>query len=180
MHTEMSNTKPVLAFLCRRLELQLQKLSQSNDRIMQRDKAIFARVIDAQTKHDTPRANVFANELTEVRKILRKIVTSKINLEEARTRLLNLGGDYPLDALALTVGLIQSAQKELVSVYPEAENELGEISSALGGLTLGLCFASPAAAPNFTEVAKTLDTRLEENLAAADYRIKECCPAVPS
>ena len=55
--------KPRLDFAVRRIELQVQKLDQATDRFSQRDKAIFARIVDAYTKHDTARANVFANEL---------------------------------------------------------------------------------------------------------------------
>ncbi len=61
--------KPRLDFAVRRIELQVQKLDQATDRFSQRDKAIFARIVDAYTKHDSARANVFANELAEVRKM---------------------------------------------------------------------------------------------------------------
>src|SRR3989337_3452270 len=66
--------KPRLDFAVRRIELQVQKLDQATDRFGQRDKAIFARIVDAYTKHDTDRENVFANELAEVRKRERLII----------------------------------------------------------------------------------------------------------
>ena len=50
--------KPRLDFAVRRIELQVQKLDQATDRFGQRDKTIFARIVDAYTKHDTARANV--------------------------------------------------------------------------------------------------------------------------
>ena len=63
--------KPRLDFAVRRIELQTQKLDQATERVSQRDKAIFARIVDSYTKHDTARANVFANELAEIRKMER-------------------------------------------------------------------------------------------------------------
>jgi hypothetical protein len=45
--------KPRLDFAVRRIELQVQKLDQATDRFSQRDKAIFARIVDAYT---TPHA----------------------------------------------------------------------------------------------------------------------------
>ena len=41
--------KPRLDFAVRRIELQVQKLDQATDRFGQRDKAIFARIVDAYT-----------------------------------------------------------------------------------------------------------------------------------
>jgi len=72
--------KPRLDFAVRRIELQVQKLDQATDRFTQRDKAIFARIVDAYTKHDSARANVFANELAEVRKMSKLIMNAKLAL----------------------------------------------------------------------------------------------------
>src|SRR4030042_2042259 len=66
--------RPRLNFAVRRIELQVQKLDQATERFSQRDKTIFARIVDAYTKHDTSRANVFANELGEIRKMLSGIM----------------------------------------------------------------------------------------------------------
>src|SRR3990170_1098684 len=79
--------KPRLDFAVRRIELQVQKLDQATDRFTQRDKAIFARIVDAYTKHDSARANVFANELAEVRKMERLIINARLALEQIVLRL---------------------------------------------------------------------------------------------
>ncbi|MGB9676384.1 MAG: hypothetical protein ACPL0C_04280, partial [Candidatus Bathyarchaeales archaeon] len=70
--------KPRLDFAVRRIELQIQKLDQATERFSQRDKAIFARIVDAYTKHDTARANVFANELAEIRKMEKLIMNARL------------------------------------------------------------------------------------------------------
>ena len=72
--------KPRLDFAVRRIELQVQKLDQATERFSQRDKTIFARIVDAYTKHDTARANVFANELAEIRKMERLIINARLAL----------------------------------------------------------------------------------------------------
>jgi division protein CdvB (Snf7/Vps24/ESCRT-III family) len=53
----------------RRIKLQAQKLDKASDRFSERDKSIFTRIVNAYQKHDMPRANVFANELAEIRKM---------------------------------------------------------------------------------------------------------------
>jgi division protein CdvB (Snf7/Vps24/ESCRT-III family) len=75
------NPKPRIQFAARRIELQKQKMEHAIDRFTQRDKAIFARITDAQVKHDEARAKVFSNELVEVRKLIKFILTSKLSLE---------------------------------------------------------------------------------------------------
>ncbi|MGD0204036.1 MAG: hypothetical protein ABSC20_09065, partial [Candidatus Bathyarchaeia archaeon] len=79
--------KPRLDFAVRRIDLQVQKLDQATDRFSQRDKAIFARIVDAYAKHDSARANVFANELAEVRKMSKLIMNAKLALEQITLRL---------------------------------------------------------------------------------------------
>ncbi|HLC01251.1 MAG TPA: hypothetical protein VJL33_08055, partial [Candidatus Bathyarchaeia archaeon] len=117
--------KPRLDFAVRRIELQVQKLDQATERFSQRDKAIFARIVDAYTKHDTSRANVFANELSEVRKMERLIINAGLALEQIVLRLRTVSelGDV-VSTLGPAVGVLRSAKAGLVSVFPEAENEL--------------------------------------------------------
>src|SRR4030043_208939 len=81
--------RPRLDFAVRRIELQVQKLDQATERFSQRDKTIFARIVDAYTKHDTSRANVFANELAEIRKMERLIINARRNNDRSRTRFRN-------------------------------------------------------------------------------------------
>ena len=129
--------KPRLDFAVRRIELQVQKLDQATERFSQRDKAIFARIVDAYTKHDTARANVFANELAEVRKMSRLIINAKLALEQITLRLRTVSelGDV-VSTLGPAVGVLRSVKSGLVSVFPEAENELGEIGNMLSGIMI--------------------------------------------
>lgn len=55
--------KPRLDYAVKRLELQMNRLDQANDRFTQKDKTLFAKLVDAYTKHDTAHANIYANEL---------------------------------------------------------------------------------------------------------------------
>ncbi|MEM3054074.1 MAG: hypothetical protein QXM52_00005, partial [Candidatus Bathyarchaeia archaeon] len=79
--------KPRLDMAVRRIELQIQKLDQASERFSQRDKSIFARIVDAYTKHDMARANVFANELAEIRKMEKMIMHARLALEQIVLRL---------------------------------------------------------------------------------------------
>jgi division protein CdvB (Snf7/Vps24/ESCRT-III family) len=171
--------KPRLDFAVRRIELQVQKLDQATDRFGQRDKAIFARIVDAYSKHDTARANVFANELSEVRKMERLIINARLALEQIVLRLRTVSelGDV-VSTLGPAVGVLRSVKAGLVSVFPEAENELGEIGNMLSGIMIEAGQGSGMTL-NFDSVNEDASKILNEAATVAEQRIKEKFPDLP-
>src|SRR5512137_123967 len=171
--------KPRLDFAVRRIELQVQKLDQANERFSQRDKAIFSRIVDAYTKHDSARANVFANELAEVRKMSKLIMNAKLALEQITLRLRTVSelGDV-VSTLGPAVGVLRSVKSGLVSVFPEAESELGEIGNMLSGIMLEAGQGSGMSI-NFDTVNEDAAKILTEASTVAEQRIKEKFPDLP-
>ncbi|MGQ9551284.1 MAG: Snf7 family protein [Candidatus Bathycorpusculaceae bacterium] len=171
--------KPRLDFAVRRIELQVQKLDQATERFSQRDKAIFARIVDAYTKHDTARANVFANELAEVRKMEKLIINARLALEQIVLRLRTVSelGDV-VSTLGPAVGVLRSVRTGLVSVFPEAENELGEIGNMLSGIMIEAGQGSGMTL-NFDTVNEDAQKILTEAATVAEQRIKERFPELP-
>jgi division protein CdvB (Snf7/Vps24/ESCRT-III family) len=171
--------KPRLDFAVRRIELQVQKLDQATDRFTQRDKAIFARIVDAYTKHDTSRANVFANELAEVRKMERLIINARLALEQIVLRLRTVSelGDV-VSTLGPAVGVLRSVRAGLVSVFPEAESELGEIGNLLSGIMIEAGQGSGMTL-NFDAVNEDAQKILTEAATVAEQKIKDKFPELP-
>ena len=171
--------KPRLDFAVRRIELQTQKLDQATERFSQRDKSIFARIVDSYTKHDTARANVFANELAEVRKMERLIINAGLALEQIVLRLRTVTelGDV-VSTLGPAVGVLRSVRAGLASVFPEAENELGEIGNLLSGIMIE-AGQSSGMTLNFDTVNEDAQRILTEASTVAEQRIKEKFPELP-
>jgi len=171
--------KPRLDFAVRRIELQVQKLDQATERFSQRDKTIFARIVDAYTKHDTARANVFASELAEIRKMERLIINAGLALEQIVLRLRTVSelGDV-VSTLGPAVGVLRSVRAGLVSVFPEAENELGEIGNMLSGIMIEAGQGSGMTL-NFDSVNEDAAKILTEASTVAEQRIKEKFPDLP-
>ena len=171
--------KPRLDFAVRRIELQVQKLDQATERFGQRDKTIFARIVDAYTKHDTSRANVFANELSEIRKMERLIINARLALEQIVLRLRTVSelGDV-VSTLGPAVGVLRSVRAGLVSVFPEAENELGEIGNMLSGIMMEAGSGSGMTL-NFDSVNEDAGKILNEAATVAEQRVKEKFPDLP-
>ena len=171
--------KPRLDFAVRRIELQVQKLDQATDRFGQRDKAIFARIVDAYAKHDSARANVFANELAEVRKMSKLIMNAKLALEQITLRLRTVSelGDV-VSTLGPAVGVLRSVRSGLVSVFPEAESELGEIGNMLSGIMIEAGQGSGMTL-NFDSVNEDASKILAEAATVAEQKIKDKFPDLP-
>jgi len=172
--------KPRLDFAVRRIELQVQKLDQATDRFSQRDKAIFARIVDAYAKHDSARANVFANELAEVRKMSKLIMNAKLALEQITLRLRTVSelGDV-VSTLGPAVGVLRSVRAGLVSVFPEAENELGEIGNMLSGIMIEAGQGSGMTL-NFDTVNEDASKILAEAATVAEQRVNSNFPDLPA
>jgi division protein CdvB (Snf7/Vps24/ESCRT-III family) len=172
--------KPRLDFAVRRIELQIQKLDQATERFSQRDKAIFAKIVDAYTKHDTARANVFANELAEIRKMERLIINARLALEQIVLRLRTVSelGDV-VSTLGPAVGVLRSVRTGLARVFPEAENELGEIGNILSGIMIE-AGQSSGMTLNFDTVNEDAQKILSEAATVAEQRIKDKFPELPA
>jgi division protein CdvB (Snf7/Vps24/ESCRT-III family) len=171
--------KPRLDVAVRRIELQVNKLDQASEKFSQRDRTIFARIVDAYTKHDTARANVFANELAEIRKMEKLITNARLALEQIVLRLRTVSelGDV-VSTLGPAVGVLRSVRTGLVTVFPEAESELGEIGNLLSGIMME-AGTETGMSLNFNAVNEDATKILTEASTVAEQRIKEKFPDLP-
>jgi len=172
--------KPRLDIAVRRIELQVQRLDQANDRFSQRDKAIFQRIVEAYTKHDMARANVFANELAEIRKMERMIMHARLALEQIVLRLRTVSelGDV-VSTLAPAVGVLRTVRSGMASVFPEAERELGSIGNLLSGIIID-AGQSTGLTLNFDAANEDAQKILTEAGSVAEQQIKDKFPDLPA
>jgi division protein CdvB (Snf7/Vps24/ESCRT-III family) len=155
------------------------KLDQAGEKFSVRDRTIFARIVDAYTKHDTARANVFANELAEIRKMEKLITNARLALEQIVLRLRTVSelGDV-VSTLGPAVGVLRTVRSGLVSVFPEAESELGEIGNLLSGIMME-AGTETGMSLNFNAVNEDATKILTEASTVAEQRIKEKFPDLP-
>ncbi|MEM2281190.1 MAG: Snf7 family protein, partial [Candidatus Bathyarchaeia archaeon] len=172
--------KPRLDMAIRRIELQIQKLDQASERFSQRDKSIFARIVDAYTKHDMARANVFANELAEIRKMEKMIMQARLALEQIVLRLRTVSelGDV-VSTLGPAVSVLRAVKTGMANIFPEAERELGLIGNLLSGIIVE-AGQSTGLSINFEAANEDAQKILTEAAAVAEQRIKEKFPELPA
>ncbi len=172
--------KPRLDFATRTLDLQIQKLDQANDRFTQKDKALFAKLVQAYTEHDQAHANIYATELAEIRKMSKLIMNARLALDQVSLRIKTVSelGDV-CARLGPCIGVLRSVSSGLGGVLPEAEGELGDIGNMLSGLMFE-AGTSSGMSLNFNNVNEDASKILAEAATVAEQRVSQNFPDLPS
>lgn len=172
--------KPRMDYAIRRLDLQINRLDQATDRFSKKDKALFGKIVAAYAKHDTARANIYANELAEVRKMEKTVMNARLALDQVQLRLQTVTefGDI-VATLGPAIGVLRSVRAGLVGVLPEAENELGDISNMLSGLMFDVGQSSGLNL-NFNSVNEDAAKILQEAATVAEQKINANLPDLPT
>jgi division protein CdvB (Snf7/Vps24/ESCRT-III family) len=172
--------KPRMDHAIRRLDLQIHRLDQAADRFSQKDQALFGKIVAAYGKHDTARANIYANELAEVRKMEKTVMNARLALDQVLLRLQTVTefGDI-ITTLGPAIGVLRSVRAGLVGVLPEAENELGDIGNMLSGLMFDVGQSSGLSL-NFNSVNEDAAKILAEAATVAEQKINANLPDLPS
>ncbi len=171
--------KPRLDYAIRKLELQITKLNQASERFGQKDRSLFAKIVDAYTKHDTAHANIYANELAEVRKMEKLVMNASLALDQVvlRMRTVTEFGDL-VTTLGPCIGVLRSVNVGLCGVLPEAENELSDIGNMLSGLMFEAGSGSGMSL-NFNTVNEDASKILSEAAVVAEQKVSANFPDLP-
>jgi division protein CdvB (Snf7/Vps24/ESCRT-III family) len=172
--------KPRLEDAVRAIQTQVARLDATCTKLKERDAAIFNKVVTAIQKHDTQHASVYANELAEVRKMNKMVTSSRLALEQIVLRLNTVTelGDIVV-TLAPAMSVIRSVKTGIISVLPEAEREINEISGLLSSILVDAGQTSGASL-NFEVANEDAEKILAEASAVAEQRMKERFPELPT
>jgi division protein CdvB (Snf7/Vps24/ESCRT-III family) len=171
--------KPKLDQATRQIQAQVAKLDQASSKLRERDTVIFSRVVSSIQKNDNTRANMLANELSEIRKMGLVITQAKLALEQLVLRLSTVTelGDLAV-TLTPALNVIKGVRPGLVSLVPEAEREIGEISGLLSGILVEAGQISPAQL-NFEASNEEAERVLEEAGVIARNNMSSKFPEIP-
>ena len=172
--------KPRLDVATRRLDLQISKLDQANDRFTQKDKVLFAKLVDAYGKHDMAHANMYATELAEIRKMSKLTMNARLALDQVSVRIKTVTelGDV-VSTLGPCIGVLRNISTNMGGILPEAENELGDIGNMLSGLMFD-AGTSSGMSLNFSSVNEDASKILAEAAVVAEQKINANFPEMPS
>ena len=172
--------KQRLDYAIKRIQIQIERLDKATNRFSERDKSIFGRIVNAYSKHDMARANVFANELAAMRKMEKTIIHARLALEQIVLRLSTVSelGDV-VSTLAPAVGVMRGVRNGMAAVFPEAERELGSIGNLLNGIMID-AGQSTGVNIDFQTASEDAQTILNEAATVAEHKVKEKFPELPT
>jgi division protein CdvB (Snf7/Vps24/ESCRT-III family) len=119
----------------RRIDLENQRLDQAYSRFEKREKELFDKVTEAYKTHDKIRANIYANEVAEIRNIKRMLLQSKLALEQIglRMRTSTELGDVAASLMPV-VDTMNELKAGIASISPQTEQSLGNLGELLSGM----------------------------------------------
>lgn len=172
--------KSQLELADRQIKLLISQLDHTVSRIRQRDATIFRNVVSSLAKHDMQHAAVYANELSEVRKMGKMVTQAQLAMEQISLRLgtINDLGEIA-NTLAPAVSVIRNMKEDLRVVLPEADKEIGELSGLLSNVLVDAS-ATGGISLNFDAANEDAQKVLEEASAVAEQRMKESFPEIPA
>lgn len=162
-----------------RLKLQTSKLDLLAERLRDKDKRLFEKVVDSYVKHDMDKAKVYANETANTRKALKLVEGCKSALESVILRLETVQsvGDVAV-AISGAINVIQSIRGKLSGILPELDRELVSINENLSGLLYET--AGPEGMIGGFEVTtEESEAVLREAVSVAESRAKEKFSEIP-
>ncbi len=172
--------KPRLESAVRSLQSQIFKMGEMHRKLTERDKTIFQKVVAAYAKHDSNQAQVYANELVEIRKMAKLVMQARLALEQIVLRLSTVQelGDV-VTVLAPAMSIVRGVKAGISGILPEAEGELGSIGEVLGSL---LVDAGQTGGLNidFQSAGEDAQLIMREAATVAEQRVKENFPELPS
>jgi len=168
----MSNYK--IKALASRIDVQLERLKE-------RDRMLFERVVDAIIAKDNARATMLANEIAEIRKAARQLAMVQVALEQISMRIetvVLLGDTFA--SLAPVLGVVRELRGLVRGLMPEFSYEMLELEESLREVVLETGEGLSAPYVETAYASPEAKKILEEAKIVAEQRIKESFPALPT
>ncbi len=170
--------KEQIGFVTNRIDNQTQSLDLAVKRFETRDAAIFQRVVKAMADRDQARANIYATELGEIRKVEKMLTQASIALESVSMRLKTVSevGDL-VAVLAPAASVLNNIRDGMCTVLPQASQELESIGSLLGDICTQTSQSSESPV-NLGAANEDALAILREAEVAAEKRLSDQFPEV--
>jgi division protein CdvB (Snf7/Vps24/ESCRT-III family) len=174
------NVKDQINMVIQRLDVQIKTLDCAAKRFETRDAAIFQCVVKALANRDQARANIYANELGEIRKVEKMLMQESLALESVSMRLKTVSemGDV-VSMLAPAASVLNNIRGGMSTVLPEAGMELEKIGSLLTDIVTQTSQSTETPVNIGTANADALAI-LEEAEVAAEKRLRDQFPEAAS
>lgn len=171
--------KPKIIEAERLIKVQMSHIDQALARIANRDAAIFQKVVLSLQKKDIQHAALYANELSEVRKLGKLVAQARLAFEQVVLRLNTIQdlGDA-VTVISPVMSVVRSVGSDLTNIMPSAQGEIGEINNILSDILVNAGSFSGERQINTDTSSEEAERILGEASALAEERMSELFPEV--
>lgn len=164
----------------RQLKFQRIKLEQAAIRLCQRDNVLFQECVVEIRRNRPDRAGIRANELAEVRKLLRMITQCQLALERIILRLETIKEVTEIMAdLKPALRSLHLLTESLVNVMPDVAQELGSVNEAIRETLATTHLNTPDAIVPLTAKTEDGEKILSEVSTLLEEKLAQQLPAPP-
>jgi division protein CdvB (Snf7/Vps24/ESCRT-III family) len=160
------------------LKVQEQNLDRIYSRIKARDEHLFKEVEKALEERDNPRALVYANEVAQVRKMGKIILSNKLALERVILRLEDtLDFKDTLKVLGPVVNVVNRVGNEIRNVAPQVAESLEQIEDMMNRVLIQA--GEVSGYEPYVSIDREADQILREASVLASQKMKSSFPDIP-
>jgi division protein CdvB (Snf7/Vps24/ESCRT-III family) len=121
----------------KKLGIQGQLIEETINRLNEIDKQLFSNMVDFYSAHNVKRANIYANELAEIRKTIENLMNAKLTFEKTALRLTTIHQiGNAIAILAPSIKDLQNAQKGIENILPSSNQELSLVCDMLNKIII--------------------------------------------
>ena len=122
----------------KKLQLQITRLSEIDNKLKIKHDAIFDKIVDSKKSNNETYAKVYANELDEISKMKNMVSNAKLSMEQVQLRLNTVSelGDVVV-TLSPCMSLIKGLSTSLGEMMPSAAASMQDLSTMLGDIVSG-------------------------------------------
>ncbi|AWR94980.1 cell division protein CdvB1/B2 [Acidianus brierleyi] len=163
-----------------KLKSTISRLDVYISKMQERDRTLFERVVEAQMSKDSARASMYANEISEIRKVTKQLIATEIALEQVELRLETVTelGDVFTNLIPV-IGVVKELRTSMHGMMPELSLELADVEEGLQEVVIE---AGDFTGGNIEQAPSSPEARkiLAEASTIAEQRMKENFPELPS
>lgn len=162
-----------------KLKEQQDRLDEAIRRLKERDKELFEKVVRAQIEGDVARATIYAQEISDIRKMIKIIYTAYLAIEKVRLKLDTVQELQGVSLVLFPVMKILGELKDQIKgVAPEVALALDSITSSVNSIAIetGAISERSVVPAMVDEQAKQI---LDEAQKMAEVKVREILPELP-
>ena len=163
------------------LQLQINRLSEIDTKLKQKNDMIFEKIVNAKKSNDENYARVYANELSEVRKHQQMVSNAKLSMEQIQIRLNTVSelGDVVV-TLSPCMSLIKGLGTSLGGMMPTVSESMQDLSNMLGDIVTGSSITHDGSIGQIDTTNSDALSILEEAQSIVEGKTRQVMPEPPS